>query len=181
LGAGCFVIEVQEPSDITVAPVTQKKLMEMFAKFRPKDADPDAPPPFPMEDEALYNEKCLGAFVYDGCSPEENLRRWRIPHKTIREGAWGREFFLIGPEQTGYFSFTRIDVKGSVPIRNTAFPQVGIVLKGSGVITFESGSLNVRQGDELFFPYNIPQAAIEGDVSLVLCYPEGVNHEDTGI
>lgn len=181
LGAGCFVIEVQEPSDITVAPIRQQKLMEMFAKFKPKDADADAPPPFPMEDEAVYNEKCLGAFVYDGCSPEENLRRWRIPHKTIREGAWGREFFLIGPDQTSYFSFTRIDVRGRTGIRDTGFPQVGIVLKGEGTISFEGGVLPVRQGDELFLPFSIPGAAVEGDLSLVLCHPEGVTHENPAV
>jgi mannose-6-phosphate isomerase len=176
LGAGCFVIEVQEPSDITVVPIQQKKLFEMFAKFRPKDADPDAPSPFPVEDEAVYNEKSLGAFVYDGCAPEENLRRWRIPHKTIREGAWGKEFFLIGPDQTSYFSFTRLDVRGSAPIRGTGYPQVGIVLKGEGAITFEGGSLPVRSGDELFLPYNIPNVKVEGDISVVLCHPEGVTH-----
>ena len=174
LGAGCFVIEVQEPCDITVVPVTQRKQMERFARNHPNNTGSGVPA-FMREKEEIYNEKSLGTFVYDGCSEEENLRRWRIPHKTIREDFYGKEFFLIGPEQTSYFSFTRLDLKGSTPLRNTGSPQVGIVLKGEGRINFDGGSMPVRQGDEIFFPYNLPGAAAEGELSLILCHPEGAD------
>jgi mannose-6-phosphate isomerase len=177
LGKGCFVIEVQEPSDITVVPFTQAAIKRIFSAFAPKDEDgKEIPSPFGGEDPAVYDEKALGAFVYDGCSYEENLRRWRIPHKTIREGDWGKEYFIIGPDQTSYFSFTRADVKGKAALRQTGFPQVGIALRGSGVIYYDGGSFPIKQGDEIFLPYNIPGAQIEGDVSIVLCHPEGVNH-----
>jgi mannose-6-phosphate isomerase len=176
LGKGCFVIEVQEPSDITVVPFTQAAMERFFAAFAPPQKEGDDAPPFGREDPAIYDEKVLGAFVYDGCSPEENLRRRRIPHKTIREGDWGREYFIIGPDQTSYFSFTQADVKGKTGLRQTGFPQVGIVLKGSGGIYYKGGSFPIKQGDEIFLPFNIPEAQIEGDVSIVLCHPEGVDH-----
>jgi hypothetical protein len=151
----------------------------MRKMFAPPIKDGEQPPPRPdfpepsEEELKLYGERSLGAFIYDGCTEAENLKRWRIPPKTIREGDWGKEYYLIGPEQTGYFSFSRADVKGSVALIETGYPRVGIVLSGSGKITFDGGVLEIKKGDELFLPYNIPNAKVEGDLSLVLCYPEG--------
>jgi mannose-6-phosphate isomerase len=163
LGEGCFVIEVQEPSDITVVPVKQEKRVQMMKGLV-------------MEDNAAYEEKLLGSFIYNGCNYKENLRRWKISHKTLREGSWGKEYFIIGPDQTSYFSYTRLDVRGKTDIRNTGFPQVAIILNGEGVILCEEGKMPVRKGEELFLPYHIPGAYIEGDLSIVLCHPEGASH-----
>jgi mannose-6-phosphate isomerase len=169
LGEGCFVIEVQEPSDITVVPITQKKYGEMFKTP-------------PTEDEDLYSRRMLGSFIYDGCNETENLRRWRIPHRTIRSAAWGQEYYLIGPGQTSCFSYTRLDVKPAAhaPLRGTGFPQVGIVLEGEGSIrwigTGGPGELPLHRGDEIFLPYGISAAefvSAAAGLSVVLCNPEG--------
>ncbi|GHU89438.1 mannose-6-phosphate isomerase [Spirochaetia bacterium] len=171
LGEGCFVIEVQEPSDITVVPISQKRRYEMIKAILPKGQEPR----FLREDDKLYDERMLGSFFYDGCNEAENFRRWRIPNKTIRSGDWGSEYFIIGPDQTSFFSYTRLDVKGRVPLRNTGFPQVAIILEGEGSFRFEGGILPLRRGDEVFLPWNIPGAELEGTVSAVLCHPEGAN------
>jgi mannose-6-phosphate isomerase len=171
LGEGCFVIEVQEPSDITVVPFSQKKWFEVMKAALSLEKPPQAP----QEDEQLYDERMLGSFIYDGCGEAENLKRWRIPHKTIRGGDWGSEYFIIGPDQTGFFSFTRLDVKGRTSLRNTGFPQVAIILEGEGDLRFEGGAMAVKRGDELFLPWNISGAELEGNVSAVLCHPEGAN------
>jgi mannose-6-phosphate isomerase len=176
LGKGCFVIEVQEPSDITVVPIRQQELLKRFAKRTADKADKaEARPPRPVEDDAVYDEKTLGAFVYEGYTAEENLKRRRIAPKIIRQGDWGKEYFIIGPEQTSYFSFTRLDAAGTADIRHTGFPQIGIVLEGSGTILFEEGAMPVKGGDEIFFPYRVPGARLQGELSLVLCHPEGAN------
>ncbi len=157
LGEGCFVIEVQEPADITLGalPLTRWK----------KDATP--------EEIALYDKRLLGAYVYDGCSYEENLRRWKIPRKEIRRGEWGSESYIIGPEQTSYFSFTELRVNGEAPLLSTGFPQVAIVTGGSGKLLYEGGEMDIRKGDELFIPYDVPELKASGNVVLVLCNPEG--------
>jgi mannose-6-phosphate isomerase len=160
LGEGCFVIEVQEPSDITLVPISNEK----YAKMRKREV---------TDSDADYDKKMLGSFIYEGCSYEENLRRWKIPHKTIRKGDWGEEYILIGQDQTSYFSFSRIDVKGSAQITSTGFPRVAIVLEGSGKFIFEEGSMELQKGDEFFLPWNVPGLVLEGDVSMVFCNPEG--------
>jgi len=166
LGEGCFVIEVQEPSDITVVPMSQDVLAGLFAEMSDGYQ-------IPMEDDAVYDEKLLGTFLYNGCSAEENLKRWRISNETIREGSWGKEYFLIGPKQKSYFSYTQLDLHGECPVKNTGFPQVAIVIDGEGVFSFDEGRMLIHKADELFLPFNIPGAAIVGDVSVVFCHPEG--------
>jgi mannose-6-phosphate isomerase len=175
LGEGCFVLEVQEPSDITVVPIRRQALRKMFSAHSPERDDSSAPcdPETEAAEDALYDKRTLGSFIYDGCDEKENLRRWRIAHKTIREGEWGKEYYLIGPEQTSYFSFSRADVSGSIPIIDTGFPRIGIVLRGEGTVYFDNGELPVKQGDELFFPFHIPGAVLSGNISMIFCYPEG--------
>ncbi|MCL2057571.1 MAG: class I mannose-6-phosphate isomerase [Oscillospiraceae bacterium] len=162
LGEGCFVIEVQEPADITVG---ARSFEFMKTRFR---GDPGV-------DEATYDERLLGAYLYDGCSPEENLRRWLIPRKVVRSGDWGSESFVIGPEQTSYFSFTELTVNGETDILGTGFPQVGIVIEGKGALTCDAGKMDISRGDEIFFPFDIPNLKITGDTTIVLCHPEGAN------
>lgn len=91
LGEGCFVIEVQEPSDITVIPLTPRKRYETFGV--PAGKGPAAPA-FTAEDERLYDERTLGTFVYGGCDGEENLRRWRIPPGLSAGGTGARNTAL---------------------------------------------------------------------------------------
>ena len=160
LGQGCLVIEVQEPSDITVVPITQAEIQRRYGKRN-------------TVDDELYNKKMLGAFEYDGCSYEEALRRYMIPRKAIRSGNWGREDWIIGPSLTDYFSFSQADICGTMPVRNTGCPQIAIVLRGEGAFHCERGSIALHQADELFLPYDIPGAVIEGDISVVFCHPEG--------
>ena len=164
LGEGCLVVEVQEPADITLGarPLTEERKQKMD----PKDA-------------ALYDERLLGAYRYDGCSSEENLRRWRTEPIVIREGDWGKEEILIGPKQTSYFSFTRLQAKGEVPLRRTGFPQVAIVLEGTGEIAYEGGTFPFRKADEIFLPFSLKDPVIHSDekVTMILCNPEGVEFD----
>ena len=157
LGEGCFVIEVQEPSDITLGawPLTRWK----------KDAS--------AEEIELYDKRLLGAYIYDGCGYEENLKRWKIPRKRVRQGDWGSESWVIGPDQTPYFSFTELTVNGEAPLLPTGFPQVAIVTGGNGQLLWEGGEMPVRQADELFIPYDAPGLRLRGRAKMILCNPEG--------
>jgi len=159
LGEGCFVIEVQEPCDITLGASTYESV-NSWKKM--------------SIDKQTYDERLLGAYIYDGCSFDENLRRWRIPRKVIRSGEWGREEIVIGTAQTSFFSFTELTVNGGAELLDTGYPQVAIVLKGEGKLSFSDGEMKIGQGDEIFLPFNVPGARVEGNLTIVLCHPEGV-------
>ena len=158
LGTGCFVIEVQEPQDITLG--WQRYDM---APERKKGG----------VEEAFYDERLLGSYHYDGCSYEENLKRWKSERKVIREGDWGHESVIIGPEQTTYFSFTEVLLDGETEIVKTGYPQICIVMDGSGKLLWDGGEMEVKKGGEIFFPYDIPGFKASGNLHLVLCNPEG--------
>ena len=155
------MIEVQEPSDITLG-------AEKLTRWKP-DATP--------EEIALYDERLLGAYVYDGCDYDENLRRWKIPRRVIRRGDWGSESYVVGPTETSYFSFTELIVKGEAPLLRTGFPQVAIVTAGEGALRYDGGEMTIKKADELFLPYDVPGLRVTGDVRIVLCNPEGATYE----
>jgi mannose-6-phosphate isomerase class I len=70
---------------------------------------------------------------------------------------------------------TEIFVNGQIDLRKTGFPQIAIVTEGNGNITYDGGAMEIKKGDEIFLPYNIPNAAINGDnIKIVFCHPEGV-------
>ena len=158
LGRGCFVIEVQEPQDITLMWWNYQLTHEFLKKG---------------VTEEEYDERLLGAFIYDGCSYEENLRRWKTPHDVMRSGDWGREEMIVGPKHTTYFSFSEITLDGETEIVSTGFPQIGIVREGSGKLLWNGGEMSIAQGDEVFFPVDIPGLYVRGQLHLVLCNPEG--------
>lgn len=169
VGAGCFVIEVQEPSDITVGAHTQAFTVAAMAEQGMH---------YPLEDETLYNKKILETYVYQGYSEEENLRRHLVPRITLREGDWGQEELIIGPAQTSYFSYTMLRLRGSVPIRQRQAPQIVLAVDGEGSLIFDGGEMQIRRGDELFLPYQIPGLQAVGTLTLVLCHPEGVTYDE---
>jgi len=154
------VIEVQEPCDITLGAHTYEFVKERWGAG--------------VVDKQTYDERLLGSYIYDGCTFEENLRRRRIPRKTIRSGGWGKEEIIIGTFQTKFFSFTELSVNGRTEIPDTGFPKTAVVLKGEGKIKFSGGDMKIKQGDEIFLPFNVPDAKIEGNATVVLCHPEGV-------
>ncbi|NLG23712.1 MAG: hypothetical protein GX558_00025, partial [Clostridiales bacterium] len=125
LGEGCFVIEVQEPSDITLGATP-------LSHWKPDASE---------RERALHDERLLGAYLYDGCDAQENLRRWRAPRRLLRRGDWGEEHYVVGPEQTAYFSFTELAVRGQAELLRTGHPQVAIVIAGAGRLTFDGGEL----------------------------------------
>jgi mannose-6-phosphate isomerase len=162
LGEGCFVIEAQEPCDITVGATSYKEIVRRY-EYTPK------------ESEEFYDERLLGSYIYKAQSYDDNLKCCRPERKTIREGLWGKEEILIGKKQTAFFSMTEIAADGQVELRNTGFPQIAIVTKGNGKITYEGGLMEIKKGDEIFLPYCIPGAVISGDhLKVVFCHPEGV-------
>jgi hypothetical protein len=62
---------------------------------------------------------------------------------------------------------------GSIPIIDTGFPRIGIVLRGEGTVYFDNGELPVKQGDELFFPFHIPGRGVIGQYFNDLLLSEG--------
>ena len=164
LGEGCFVIEAQEPSDITVGATSYR---EMVRRYNHK----------PAVGEQFYDERLVNSYVYDAKSFEKNLLDCRVERKTLREGGWGKEEILIGNGQTAFFSMTELALDGQATPNDTGFPQIAIVTSGDGNISYKGGGMDIKKADEIFLPYHIPKAEISGKCKIVFCHPEGARIE----
>lgn len=157
IGPGCFVIEVQEPSDITVG-----------ARMRPFDN---------TIDEKKFIERTMGSYHYVGRNYEGNLKAYGVKPKVLVKTEGGTETLLLGSEQTPYFSITRLDVSKELKGRDTGTFSIAITLSGRGIIEYDGGKLHIKKGDEIFLPAgikNITWTAEEGTLSTVVCYPPEV-------
>lgn len=161
IGCGCFVAEVQEPSDITVG---ARKL-------------PGGTP----EEQAFHKERLLGCYIYNGADYEENLRRYRIQPKVLRSGAWGEETVVIGLDQTEYFSFTRLEAAGKIDLKRTGTPQIVLVLEGKATLRCGETELPICKADELFIPCSAGEITLEPSEKtvLILCNPAGADYGET--
>ena len=157
IGGGVFVVEVQEPSDITVG----------------VNAPPDS---LNEKEKEEYAQTLLGCYDYHGRNAQDNAKAYKIPPRIIREGSWGKEVLLIGSEQTRYFSFTQLNAKAPAETLDVRAPQVGIVLSGSGRLKTEQGEITVQKADEFFLPYDCHSVSVLPDtgteLSLILAKPQ---------
>jgi mannose-6-phosphate isomerase len=155
IGTGCFVIEVQEPSDITVG--ARRRVTG--------DATADK----------AFDARTMGSYHYDGRTYEQNLAAWRVPPVALRQLPGGREDRLIGNTQTTYFGATRLRVTGQLPHRETGAFSIAIVTAGQGRLVWPGGTLPVRRGDEFFLPAGLKDARWEADdagvLEVVCCHP----------
>jgi len=162
VGAGVFCIETQEPSDITV---TYRKLSAY---------DPDATP----GQEAAYRERLLGAYAYEGCGMEENLKRRRIEPIELSRARDGMscERLLIGAAQTPCFAMTRIEAYGPFMPGYTGRCAILIVTEGTGRLECKGGRFDVKKGDEVFIGAaveNLTYVPAEGHMCVIAAHPPG--------
>ena len=155
IGCGCFVAEVQEPSDITVGAGKLRSGTE--------------------EEQAFHKERLLGCYIYNGADYEENLRRYRIAPKVLRCGDWGEETVVIGKAQTEFFSFTRLEATGKVDLQRTGTPQIVLVLEGKATLYCGDTVMPIQKADELFIPFAAGEITLEPTEKTVmlLCNPAG--------
>lgn len=153
---GCLLVEVQEPSDITVnlLPYTWGT-------------------PETNRAHDLAVRRCV---VFEGRTREETERALRVRPTVLRDGPWGVEESLIGPAQTPYFACTRLTLRGSAPWRPTGRGAACLVVSGSGAIHHPDGAFSLRKADEFFLPAaarDLRFSAGPDGLVVVAAHPEG--------
>lgn len=144
IGMGCFLVEIQEPTDYTIR--TEKTTATGAV----------------VTDEACHLglgfDKMFDCFDYDGKSKDETFKRWHIePKVTKLSGATVTE--LIGYGDTPMFKMEMLEIHDTYTVNtNNAF---------SGLYVLENGgSLNgekVVQGDQFFLPADCEGFEIKSD------------------
>ena len=157
IGPGVLVVEVQEPSDITIG-------------WRRQPCDDPA-------EQQRRDDLLLDTYVYDGGTEEEILRRWRIEPQELARTEGGSEVLLLGRNETPYFAITRVNVTGTFTPADTGRVRIAIVTKGKGLLRVGGEAFPMARGDEWLLPATcgpIAYEATEGELEVVLSHPPEV-------
>jgi len=141
IGGGCFMIELQEPSD----------LMVVAERFTPSGRRiPDA-----KMHGGVGWEKMFEVYEYEGRTYEETVAKY------VRRG--GGAARICGPEFTDKFEMWRVAGGGAVALDGA--PAVAVVTEGDGMLN----ALPVKRGDRLVVSGESALRA-DGALSAIVCF-----------
>lgn len=159
IGEGCFLAEIQEPTDYTM-----RTELVTPAGLRIHENQCH---------QGVGYEKMLDCFHYDGASLEETVSRWRSEPVCVCEEAGGRVDSLIDHRQTELFSMRRIQVTDHLTLEAEGCMSILMVLSGSGRIETTGGAMEIAQGDVLVSRADCPPLALctDSGVELLQSFP----------
>lgn len=138
IGAGCFITELQEPTDYTVR--VERKTPEGLA----------------IADKLIHQgigfERMFDCFSYETYSEDALIRHCRVEPRSLAEGEGYAVDSLIGRGETEMFHMTRIKVEGEYTFPSDGRYAVMIVLSGEGELVSGDSTDRLRQGDLFFVP-----------------------------
>ena len=134
IGAGCFLIEIQEPTDFTLR-------MEMTTAGG-----------YRVSKEICHLgiglEAMLDCFHFEGLSFDQAQARWQIPARRVDD----QVSVLIDDRQTDCFGMNKITTDRALTLAGHADYAGLVVLSGDGRVNGQSGA----PGDYFFVPANLP-------------------------
>jgi mannose-6-phosphate isomerase len=161
IGSGCFLLEIQEPTDYTIR----------VERTTPGGREiPDF-----MCHQGIGFERMFDCFHYDTYSEDEVADRFRIQSKLVHESKGFLERSLISYEDTKYFALSSIEIAHSCVLGQQGSFSVLVVAAGSGNLIWDGGIMEVQQGDQIFLPAGVEELRCErtaGEMlQLLRCFP----------
>ncbi|MGG1519371.1 type I phosphomannose isomerase catalytic subunit [Paenibacillus oryzisoli] len=161
IGSGCFLIEIQEPTDYTLR----------TERVTPRGN--------PVPDQACHQglgfDAMLECFHYEAHTLEEIKARWHIAPDLVHETTGGSLTSLIKESDTDRFRMDRLTVVSDYTMEPSGTFAIAIVVEGTGVVRWASGELGVARGDTFFLPAALPalnwKCADGEPLQVILCYP----------
>ena len=137
IGAGCFLVEIQEPTDYTVR------------------VERTTPSGFPVADflchQGLGFDKMMDVFHYDDLSREEIRKKGFLkPRVTSLPG--GSVKTLVGYERIPYFQLNEIQTDSSMTVSGSESFSGLYVLEGSGSLACGGRSIPLQKTAQFFVP-----------------------------
>ncbi len=138
IGTGCFLAEIQEPTDYTF------RVERMM----------NGSEPYPEEvyHQGIGYEKMYECFHYDGYSLEELLEKTKIPSEITSRSEGHILYSLLNSEHTTRFGLDKLIVTEMCELPPIATFQTAVILSGSGSLVHGDVSLEISRSNELFLP-----------------------------
>ena len=159
IGAGCFLMEVQEPTDYTmrVEKITPKGL-----KIGPE-----------LIHQGVGEETMLECFHYDTYTTEEALDAWKISPEVVDSADEFTLKTLFNEKHTNCFGLNELLLDGNYTIKGNSCCYVAVIYSGAGTMNCNGKEYEFTQGDEIFISAAISEITFTSNSpsKILLCYP----------
>lgn len=159
IGAGCLLVEIQEPTDYTVR-------TERITPAGLHIADSQC-------HQGLGFERMFDVFEYDGISQGQAYARWCIPPTILESNPDFTRHEVIGYAQTACFRMERYDITGSCPFPASDRFSGLYILSGKGTLSDDLGCHPLSAGDQYFVPASSSSftiSAASAPITLFRCF-----------
>lgn len=160
IGAGCLILEIQEPTDFTISPeywCGDHKLNEAELYL------------------GLDKNTALDCFDY-GLSGKNSVTVARKQPRVLKESDGIKEELLMGYDDTPCFHVTQYTIEDS-KINLSSAPAIYIVTGGNGTVTSSGYRREIKKGDYFFLPYAAKEKCdinTESRIEIVQCLPHSL-------
>ncbi len=147
IGGGCFLVEIQEPTDLTLR-------LERKMPHGPDLSDAAC-------HQGLGFDRMFECFDYEAKTEAEALAACRLASRVVEETGSYRVESLVDQGRTDCFRMERLSIAGSMP-----FPNLGewtglYVHKGLGRLQDSEGVKELAPNDQLFVPASCRAFTVE--------------------
>lgn len=148
IGAGCFLVEIQEPTDYTLR------------------VERTTPSGLKVSDEACHQglgfDAMFECFHYEGLSRAEAKKRWFIPSKTTLQNHQAQITWLLDRDSTSFFAMRRLEIISDLVLSTNTF-SVLYILEGRGALRFGGSVLALQAPQQIFVPANAGEVAFHAN------------------
>lgn len=161
IGSGCFLIEIQEPTDLTLR--SERTMQD------------GTPIPDELIHQGLGEDLLMECFHYE-CMDEKLLKeRCYIPRITTYTAASGTCTLLVGKRNTPCFSMQYIECFHKLHFQ-TSVPTIIIAIRGDGQLIHAHSSYSLKQGEHIFLPAGVHKFSLlnrnaNAPFECVRCFP----------
>ncbi|WP_179318910.1 type I phosphomannose isomerase catalytic subunit [Winogradskyella helgolandensis] len=159
IGAGCFLMEVQEPTDYTMR---VEKTTPAGLKIGPE-----------LIHQGVGEDVMLDCFHYDTYALEDALKEWKINPEVLDRSDTFTLKTLFNKKHTDCFGLNELSLDGNYTIKGNACFYVAVIYSGEGILTCNGMDYEYAQGDEIFISAAISEIAFKSKSAskILLCYP----------
>lgn len=149
IGCGCFLAEIQEPTDYTIR------------------IERTTPAGYHIDDFMCHQgvgfEKMFECFDFTGRTRQQALDEWCVPQHTLVKTSGGSIISILGYETTPFFKLNSIIVNTTLTIDSQKTFSGLYVLQGSGRIVCEAGTTEISKGNQFFLPAAMGTFKLQAD------------------
>ena len=159
IGSGCFLLEVQEPTDYTMR---TEKTTPNGLTIGPE-----------LIHQGVGENKMLECFHYDTYTEEEMFKQWKITPEVLDSSDDFTFKTLFNETHTNCFGVNELLLNGSYTIKGNSSFYVAVIYSGEGTLTCNGKNYDFVQGDEIFISAAISETIFSSNSpsKILLCYP----------